>query len=123
MASSASVCWMRETRSRTNAGPRRFIGGAASSAKRTAASWRTLIVSRSIGISLGLPIDELLAAVDVEGRAGNCGVGHEVDGQCGDVSRADHAPDRQRRAKLLAARVQPVTEDRCRERRVNESGG
>ena len=47
--------------------------------------------------------DELLAAIDVEGRAGDRGVGHEVDGQCGDVGRADDAADWQRGTELLAA--------------------
>jgi hypothetical protein len=42
----------------------------------------------------GSPLDELLAAVDVEGRAGDRRVRHEVDGQCGDVGRADDASDR-----------------------------
>src|SRR5258707_13254798 len=45
MALSASACWMRETRSRTSSGPRRFMGGAAISANRTAPSWRTLSVA------------------------------------------------------------------------------
>ena len=40
---------------------------------------------------------ELLAAVDVVGRTGERRVGHEVDGQGGDVRRSDDAPDRQRR--------------------------
>ena len=34
-------------------------------------------------------LDELLAAVDVEGRAGDRGVGHEVDGKCRDAGRRD----------------------------------
>ena len=46
--------------------------------------------------------DELLAAVDVVGRAGERGVRHEVDGERGDVGRSDDASDRQRRAELLA---------------------
>ena len=54
--------------------------------------------------------DELLAAVDVEGRAGDRGVRHEVDGQCGDVGRADDAADRQRGTELLAALVDLVAE-------------
>src|SRR5215472_4265099 len=69
------------------------------------------------------PLDELLAAVDVVGGAGNRRVRHEVNGQCGDVLRADDASDRQRRAELLAARVQLVAEERRRERSVDESGG
>ncbi len=40
--------------------------------------------------------DELLATVYVVGRAGQRGVGHEVDGQRGDVRRADDAADRER---------------------------
>ena len=57
----------------------------------------------------GIPrssFDELLAAVDVEGRAGDRGVRHEVDGQCGDVGRADDAADR-RGPELLAALADP----------------
>ena len=57
-----------------------------------------------------LSLDELLAAVDVEGRAGDRGVGHEVDGQCGDVGWADEAADRQRGAELLAALVDLIAE-------------
>ena len=41
--------------------------------------------------SLRSPLDKLLAAVDVEGRPGDRRVRHEVDGQCGDVGRADDA--------------------------------
>src|SRR3954451_4868943 len=39
---------MRETRSRTSSGPRRFIGGAAISASRTAPSGRTVSVSKVV---------------------------------------------------------------------------
>src|SRR5499427_10099143 len=39
---------MRETRSRTNSGPRRFMGGAAISANRTAPSLRTVSVSKTM---------------------------------------------------------------------------
>jgi hypothetical protein len=35
---------------------------------------------------------ELLADVDVEGRAGDGGVGHEVDGKSGDAGRATTRP-------------------------------
>jgi len=38
--------------------------------------------------------DEPLAAVDVVGRAGDGGVGHEVNGEGGDIRRFDDAPDR-----------------------------
>ena len=73
-----------------------------------------------IGCRVISPLDELLAAVDVEGRAGDRRIRHEVDGQSGDVSRADHASDRQRRAELLAARFQLVAEDHRRQRCVDE---
>ena len=55
-------------------------------------------------------IDELLTPVDVVGRAGERGVRHQVDGQRRHVLRPDHAPDRQRRAQLVAAGVEPVAE-------------
>src|SRR5580704_11294615 len=42
---------MRETRSRTSSGPRRFIGGAAISVNRTAPSLLTFSVSKTIEIS------------------------------------------------------------------------
>ena len=54
--------------------------------------------------------EELLAAVDVEGRAGDRGVRHEVDGQGGDVGRADDPADRQRGTELRSAFVDPVAE-------------
>src|SRR5580692_10169629 len=49
---------MRSTRSRTSSGPRRFMGGAAISANRTAPSWRTL----SAAMTLSFPGD--VEAVD-----------------------------------------------------------
>jgi len=48
----------------------------------------------------------VLPAVDVVGRAGDGGVGHDVDGQRGDVGRADDAADRQRRPQFGAALVE-----------------
>src|SRR6478736_5810150 len=48
-------------------------------------------------------LDELLAAVDVIGRAREDRVGHDVYSERGDVGRADDASDRQRRAKLIAS--------------------
>src|SRR4029453_2516290 len=45
---------MRETRSRTISGPRRFMGGAAISAKRTAPSLRTLSVSKTMDFGSAL---------------------------------------------------------------------
>ena len=70
-----------------------------------------------------IAVDQLLAAVDVVRRAGERGVGHQVHGERGDVVRPDDAPDRQRRAQLLAARLEPVAEQRRRQRRVDEPGG
>ena len=46
-----------------------------------------------------------------------------MDGERGDVGRADDAADRQRRAELLATRVELVAEERRRQRRVDEPGG
>src|SRR4051812_39373317 len=50
--------------------------------------------------------NELLAAVDVVCRTGEGRVGHEVDRKGGDVGRADDAPDGERRAQLLAPRLE-----------------
>jgi hypothetical protein len=55
-------------------------------------------------------LDELLAAVDVVRRAGQSGVGHEVNGERGDVGRSDDPPDRERRPQVLAAGIEPVSE-------------
>ena len=56
----------------------------------------------------GSSLDELLATVDVEGRAGDRGVRHEVDREGGDVGRADNTPDRQGRPELVASRVEMI---------------
>src|SRR5215468_8431971 len=64
---------------------------------------------------------ELLAAVDVEGRASHCGVRHEVDGQCGDVGRADDVADRQRGTELLAVLVDLIAGQRGRQRRADKA--
>jgi hypothetical protein len=69
------------------------------------------------------PRDELLAAVDVVRGACHGRVRHQVNGERRDVSGADHSPDRQRLAELLATSVELVAEKRCRERRVDEAGG
>src|SRR3954452_25294149 len=45
---------------------------------------------------------QLLAAVDVVGGAGERRVGHDVHGERGDVGRAHHAADRQRGPELVA---------------------
>ena len=54
--------------------------------------------------------DELLPSVDVVRRAGQGGVGHQVQRQGGDVSRTDHAPDRERPTQLVTTRLQTVAE-------------
>jgi hypothetical protein len=46
----------------------------------------------------GLAVEELLSAVDVERRAGDGGVRHQVDGEGCDVLRADDTPYGQARA-------------------------
>ena len=55
--------------------------------------------------------DELLAAVDVVCRAREGCVAHDVNGQRGDVSRSDDAPDGQRGAELVASLVEVLAED------------
>ena len=51
-----------------------------------------MVVSPNKAREPGSPLDQPLTTVDVEGRAGNRRVRHEVHGQRGDVGRADHAP-------------------------------
>jgi len=67
-------------------------------------------------------IDQLLAAIDVVGRAREGGVRHEVDGECGDVGGPDNAADRQRRAELVTAFIESVAEQRRRQWCVDEAG-
>src|SRR5262245_14061461 len=55
---------------------------------------------------------ELLAAVDVICRAGERGVGHDVNGEGSNVRRCDDAPDWQLRAELVPAGVELVAEER-----------
>ncbi len=57
--------------------------------------------------------NELLAAVDVVGRAGERRVGHDVDGERGDVGGTDDAADRERRPQLVPALLEPVAEQRA----------
>ena len=57
------------------------------------AGWRPTSELRVRGSSP----DELLAAIDVDGRANEPRVRHEVDGQYGDVGRVDDASNGQRR--------------------------
>src|SRR4051794_9198507 len=65
--------------------------------------------------------EQLLAAVDVEGRTGNGRVRHQVDREGSDVDGTDHATDWKRHAKLLAPRLQLLAEDRRGQRRIDET--
>jgi len=69
-------------------------------------------VERVISSSL---LDELLPAVDVVSTACQGRVGHNVHGERRYVGRANDAPDRQRSAELLAARIKLIAEQRCRQ--------
>ena len=69
---------------------------------------------------MGSALDELLAAIDLERRTGDGRVRHQVDGERGDVGRADHSSDRQRRLELVASCAQPIAERGCRTRCVDE---
>src|SRR5262249_22691820 len=82
---------------------------------------RSVIIYLHQACGTGSALDELLAAVDIEGRAGDRRVGHEMNGQCGNVRRTDDSPDRQRLAEVLTASAQLLAEDRRRKRSVHES--
>lgn len=58
--------------------------------------------------------DHLLAAIDIVSSSGDGRVRHEVYGERCDIGRANHAPDRERLAELVATRFQPVSEQRRR---------
>ena len=60
------------------------------------------------------PLDELLPTVDVVGGAGERGVGHDVHGECSDVSRFHHAPDRQRLPELSTPCVKLISQTMTR---------
>jgi hypothetical protein len=68
------------------------------------------------------PADDLLTPVDVVDRPGQRGVGHQVDGQRGDVGRPDDPPDRQGGPELFAPLVEVVTEQLGGQWRVDEPG-
>ena len=72
---------------------------------------------------MGSACDQLLAAVDVEGRSGEGRVDHDVYGERGDVGRSDDPPDGKRGSKLIAAVFEFIAEERCRQRCVNEACG
>src|SRR6185295_13082879 len=83
---------------------------------------RAPIASATFGIVCP-SVDELLPTVDVVRRAGERGVGHDVDGECGDIGRADDAPDRERRPQLVPALLESISEQRRGQRGVDEAGG
>src|ERR1700727_1121725 len=66
---------------------------------------------------------QLLAAVDVVGRAGDGRIRHEVNRERGDVGGTADRAGRERGAEFCAACVELIAEKRGRERRVDESGG
>jgi len=66
---------------------------------------------------------KLLPAVDVVGRASERRVDHNVDGERGDIGWSDHAPDGKGRSELIAAVLELIAEERCRQRCVDEAGG
>src|SRR6478672_47766 len=66
---------------------------------------------------------ELLTTVDVEGGAGQGGIGHQVNGQSADV-RGGHDPaDRELGPQFAPPVFQLVSEQRSRQRGVYEPGG
>src|SRR3954468_12924204 len=68
-------------------------------------------------------LDQLLTPVDVVRPTRERRVGHQVQGERGDVAGADHAADREGAAELLPARLYLIAEQPRRERRVDEAGG
>src|ERR1700761_2361615 len=67
-------------------------------------------------------LQKLLASIDVVGDSRDRSVHHEMDRERGEGGRTDHSTDGQRFPELLATRVQLITQNRCRQRRVNEAG-
>src|ERR1700753_2323479 len=57
------------------------------------------------------PAHKLLPAVDVISRSRKSGIAHDVYSKRRDVLRLDHAPNRKRRAKLIAAVLQLIPHD------------
>src|SRR5262249_33902021 len=66
---------------------------------------------------------ELLATVDVERRAGERRVAHDVYGERGDVRGPDDPADRERRPQLVPTLLELIAQQRCRQRCVDEAGG
>src|SRR5271167_4077152 len=66
---------------------------------------------KSPGRITRLPFEELLPTVNIVRCSGEGCVLHDVDGERGDVVRADHATDGQRGAQALATRLELITQE------------
>ena len=55
--------------------------------------------------------DELLAAIHIVRRPSECRVGHDVDGERGNVGWLHDAPDGKRRAELIAPSIEFSAEE------------
>ena len=67
---------------------------------------------------MALAGDELLPAIDVVGRTREGLIDHDVDGERSHVGWTDDPPDGKSGAELIAAGVEIIAEERCRQRRV-----
>ena len=72
---------------------------------------------------MALAGDELLPAIDVVSRAGENLIDHDVNGERSHVGWPDDPPDGKSGAELIAAGVEIIAEERCRQRRVDETRG
>jgi hypothetical protein len=63
---------------------------------------------------------ELLAAIDIVGPAGECRVGHQLKDERRHVRRLDDSPDRQGRAQPFPAMLELIAEQTSPQRGVNE---
>src|SRR5262249_2868223 len=66
--------------------------------------------------------DKLLSAVNVISCACEGGVSHDVNCKRGNVTRTNYTFDRKCGPQLLAAFFKIITEQFCRQRRVNKTG-
>ncbi len=84
-------------------------------------SGEVLRIPRRRSSSVAIALNELLAAVDIVGRARQCCVTHEVYGQLGYIDWFDDTPDRECRAELVTAFFEISAKNRGRERCVDET--
>jgi hypothetical protein len=103
----------------------RCLGGVASTHFRIGGSvWNMGLKLDEKFHRLLLPLpDQSLSAVDVVCRAGDRGVDHEMNRECGDVGWSDHTPDWKRGAQFISPGFEPVAEERRRQRGVDKAGG